>query len=68
VEAYTVVHDRAGEPERGIVIGRDAAGRRFVANTPADRPLLEDMERREMVGVRGRVAPSPDGRVLFAPE
>jgi acetyl-CoA C-acetyltransferase len=55
IETYTVVHDREGAPALGIVVGRLEDGRRFIANTPADRPLLEDMERREMIGARGRV-------------
>ena len=55
IETYTVIHDRAGAPALGIVIGRLDDGRRFIANTPPDRALLEDMERREMIGARGRV-------------
>ena len=64
VETYTVLHDREGAPALGIVIGRLDDGRRFIANTPPDRALLEDMERREPIGVRGRVehraAPDPN--------
>jgi acetyl-CoA C-acetyltransferase len=33
IETYTVIHAREGM-RMGIVIGRDEAGRRFVANTP----------------------------------
>jgi acetyl-CoA C-acetyltransferase len=55
VEAYTVVHARDGAPSHGIVLGRDAADRRFAAETPRDRTLLEEMERRELVGARGNV-------------
>jgi acetyl-CoA C-acetyltransferase len=55
IETYTVIHDREGAPALGIVIGRLDDGRRFIANTPSDRALLEDMERREMIGARGRV-------------
>jgi acetyl-CoA C-acetyltransferase len=60
VETYTVMHDREGAPALGIVIGRLDDGRRFIANTPADRALLEDMERREVIGVAGRVASGGD--------
>ena len=44
VETYTVVFDREGEPELGIVIGRLADGTRFIANTPAGRraALVDD--------------------------
>ena len=46
----------------GIVIGRDAAGRRFVANTPSDEATLRDLERVEGVGRRGHVRRADDGR------
>jgi acetyl-CoA C-acetyltransferase len=55
LETYTVLHDREGAPALGIVVGRLEDGRRFIANTPADRTLLEDMERRETIGVRGSI-------------
>jgi acetyl-CoA C-acetyltransferase len=67
VETYTVFHDREGTPERGVVLGRDAENRRFVANTPTDRALLEDMESREMVGQGGRLS-SENGLGRFAPD
>jgi acetyl-CoA C-acetyltransferase len=56
IETYTVVYDREGAPARGIVVGRLAAGGgRFLANTPDDRALLEDLLTREGVGRRGEV-------------
>ncbi len=55
VETYTVVHDREGAPQQGIVIGRLDDGRRFVANTPSDVSLLESMTAREFVGEQGTV-------------
>jgi len=66
VETYTVVFNREGEPEQGIVIGRlnSGAGPRFFANTPPDRDLMLAMTRKEFVGARGRVH-SQDGRNLF---
>jgi len=67
VETYTVIFDRDGAPERGIVLGRLAGGGRFIANTPVDRGALEAMTRVEMVGAKGQVAPADDGRNLFAP-
>lgn len=66
VETYTVVFNREGEPESGIVIGRlddgpdgqgpDGRGTRFLSNTPVDAGLLTAMTREEFVGRRGRVS------------
>jgi acetyl-CoA C-acetyltransferase len=55
IETYTIVHDRDGAPERGIVIGRLADGCRFFAVLPRDPALLEAMEREEQVGRPGTV-------------
>lgn len=67
IETYTVVHGRTGY-RMGVVIGRDEAGRRFVANTPDDEATLRAMEASEQVGRPGRVGPHPDGqRTLFVP-
>lgn len=60
IEAYTVCHGREGY-RMGIVIGRDAQGRRFVANTPADAETLKDLESREGVGRKGTVSSEPGG-------
>ena len=49
IETYTVVHRREG-PFMGIVIGRDADGRRFVAKTPNDPATLAGLEQGEQVG------------------
>lgn len=68
VETYTVVHARQGY-RMGIVIGRDAAGRRFVANTPRDEVTLRGMEATEQVGRQGTVSRAEDGvHNLFLPE
>ena len=68
VETYTVVHARHGY-RMGIVIGRDAAGRRFVANTPRDEATLRAMEATEQIGRRGVVRRADDGvHNLFLPE
>jgi acetyl-CoA C-acetyltransferase len=56
VEAHTVMYGRDGEPEQGIVVGRLSDGRRFIANTDADPPLLRSMTEREMVGEKGRLS------------
>ena len=57
IETYTVLYDRDGAPVRGVVIGRLDDGRRFLANTPADRALLDGLVREEAIGRRGRVVP-----------
>jgi acetyl-CoA C-acetyltransferase len=68
IETYTVVHRREGR-RLGIVIGRDEAGHRFVANTPEDEATLRGLEAVESVGRTGRVGPSDDGRRnLFVPD
>lgn len=66
LETYTVLYDRDGAPSRGIVVGRLEDGRRFVANTPGDRVLLEALAATEGVGLSGRVRPL-DGRNEFDP-
>jgi len=55
VDAYTVVYDREGAPETGIVLGRLESGERFLSHTPGDRSLLEDFAAHEQVGRAGRV-------------
>jgi acetyl-CoA C-acetyltransferase len=68
IETYTVVHRREG-PFMGIVVGRDAEDRRFVANTPNDPQTLAGLEQGEQVGRTGRVGPGPDGLTnLFTPD
>jgi acetyl-CoA C-acetyltransferase len=73
VETYTVIFNRDGQPEQGIVIGRltsvaqgtsPADAPRFFANMPPDRDLMLAMTREEFVGRRGRVW-SEDGRNVF---
>jgi acetyl-CoA C-acetyltransferase len=67
VETYTVIFDRDGAPELGIVIGRLADGSRFIANTPGDRRTLESMTKHEFIGTKGRVAQAEDARNVFSP-
>ncbi|HEY9218985.1 MAG TPA: acetyl-CoA acetyltransferase [Phenylobacterium sp.] len=67
VETYTVVHSREG-PMLGIVVGRDEAGRRFVAHTSSDEATLRAMEASEQVGRPGSVAPADNDRNLFTPD
>lgn len=56
VEAYTVLYDRDGAPSRGIVLGRQGDGRRFVANTAEDRDLLENFVAHEQVAREGKLS------------
>ena len=52
-----------------IVIGRTASDRRFIANTPPDRALLEPMTEQEMIGTRGHVAhDAASGINTFTPD
>jgi acetyl-CoA C-acetyltransferase len=60
IEAYTVLHARDGTPINGIVIGRLETGERFLANTPADRSMLEALMCEEGVGRPGTVSSSGD--------
>jgi acetyl-CoA C-acetyltransferase len=65
IETYTVMHDRKG-PSYAILFGRDAQGRRFIANTPDDPALLRDMTERDYLGAGGTVS-SADGLNTFKP-
>jgi acetyl-CoA C-acetyltransferase len=66
IETYTVMHERDGTPARGLVIGRLADGRRFLANTPEDRCVLDSLVTTEGIGRRGRVRHA-DGVNRFEP-
>lgn len=64
IETSTVIHAREGY-RMGIVIGRDASGHRFVANTPpGDVATLIELETHESVGRSGHVTTS-DGLSIF---
>jgi acetyl-CoA C-acetyltransferase len=68
VETYTVMFNRDGAPESAIVFGRDSENRRFIANAPPDRRVLEQMVKQEMVGAKGRVARAASGTTnVFTP-
>ena len=66
IETYTVVFDREGAPARGIVLGRLLDGRRFLANTPDERSLLESFVASEEVGREGKLS-HQDGLNRFDP-
>jgi acetyl-CoA C-acetyltransferase len=65
VETYTVVTDRKGK-RFGIVVGRDAQNRRFLANAPDDDATLDGMMREEMLGREGTVTPGEHNLFRFA--
>ncbi len=72
IEAYTVMHDRDGQPATGYICGRlddnGDEGRRFLANTPEDPDLLRDLLAAEAVGRTGHVRQDPaTGRCVFTP-
>lgn len=68
IETYTVTHAR-DKMRSGIVIGRDANNRRFVANTPDDEATLIDLQSREGIGRKGRVVSREGGmKNLFTPD
>jgi acetyl-CoA C-acetyltransferase len=66
IETYTVVHGRDGGPERGVVMARMPGDRRTMAALPADRDVLESLERAEGVGRAGTLR-HVDGRNVFDP-
>jgi acetyl-CoA acetyltransferase len=68
IETYTVEYNRAGQPERGYIIGRLADGARFVANTPerdVDTFTLLTEGSVEPIGLKGRASPGAEGRNIF---
>ncbi|MBI1250027.1 MAG: acetyl-CoA acetyltransferase [Alphaproteobacteria bacterium] len=68
VETYTVIHAR-DRVRLGIIVGRDAQGRRFVANTPEDEGVLMDLQARDAIGRTGVVASFDGGmRNVFTPD
>ena len=72
IEAYTVMHDRDGQPTTGYICGRldgnGTKGRRFLANTPEDPDLLRDLLASEAVGRGGHVRHDrTTGRCVFTP-
>jgi acetyl-CoA C-acetyltransferase len=64
VETCTVMFDRAGEPERGVVVARTDAGGRLMLGVPRDHAdVLAQLLRTdiEIVGRRGTVGPDAGG-------
>jgi acetyl-CoA C-acetyltransferase len=66
IETYTVMHDKHG-PAYSVLLGRlDATGERFIANTPADKAVLQNLQEREGLG-RAGVVRHVDGLNTFHP-
>jgi hypothetical protein len=64
IESFTVLHDREGAPEQGVVILRHEDGRRGLARVPAgDGEAIALLLRRERtpIGTLGRAIPAADG-------
>lgn len=59
VEAYTVIHNSSGNPERGIVMGRLENGKRALADIDADPDMLTKWEEMELVGRKTEVRFDP---------
>ena len=55
IETYTVLYGRNGEPERGLVIGRLADRRRFIAFTSSEPTVLQRMISDDPIGASGVV-------------
>jgi len=69
IETYTVIFNRDGIPEQGIIIGRleGDSNTRFFANAEPDADALLAMTREEFVGRRGHVShDASTGKNLFA--
>ena len=66
IETYTVLYERDGTPARGVILGRTESGRRFLANTPDDRALLESLVTTDPIGHPGHLTPHPP-KNLFTP-
>ncbi len=72
IEAYTVMHNRDGQPTTGYICGRldgnITDGRRFLANTPEDPDLLHDLLASEAIGRTGSVRQdNATNRGIFTP-
>ena len=69
VDAYTVMHDRSGDVEYGVVVGMLDSGKRFLAHLPRDADVYRSFEEREGVGRAGIVRPGASGEPnRFDPE
>ncbi|HYC54753.1 MAG TPA: acetyl-CoA acetyltransferase [Candidatus Binatia bacterium] len=67
IDSYTVIYSRQGEPDTGLIVGRLDSGERFLAHTPQDRDVLEELVSREGVGRTGTVE-AADPVNVFRPD
>lgn len=66
IETYDIMYGKS-EPDFGIVMGRlTSTGERFLANTPRDVALLQDLQSKEGLGRPG-VVRHEEGRNIFTP-
>jgi acetyl-CoA C-acetyltransferase len=64
IESYTVIYERDGRAKCGVVVGRTAAGTRFLARVPAeDRATIAFLTdgQLEPVGTTGEAVAGPEG-------
>lgn len=67
IETYTIMHGKSG-PEFAVVIGRlNENGNRFLANTPPDPAILNDLQESESLARPGTVH-NHEGQNIFVPE
>ncbi|MEM7360169.1 MAG: acetyl-CoA acetyltransferase [Pseudomonadota bacterium] len=67
IETYTVIFDRDKGLQRSIIIGRLENDQRFLAETPSDAELLEELTQTEAIGRTGTVS-SSGKKSLFVPD
>lgn len=70
IETYTVLHDGAGRPRRGIVVGRTPMDQRFLAEIPGeDEATLASLMsgQGEPIGRRGHAEPTDEGLARWRP-
>ena len=55
VESFIVKYDRDGQPNDAVLMGRDQAGNRFIANVESGNGSIEQMTKEEPIGKMGDV-------------
>ena len=55
VESFIVKYDRDGQPNDAVLMGRDQAGNRFIANVESGNGSVEQMTKEEPIGKMGDV-------------
>jgi acetyl-CoA C-acetyltransferase len=67
IETYSIMHNKTG-PEYSVIFGRlKKTGERFIANTPSDPAVLNDLQEREGLGRTGSIE-IKEGRNVFMPD